>query len=117
MTKQKRERAGTKTPRRDQQPVKEYRTTWKVVGWSQEMIDPKPIAGEHESRERDRRMVRPPRAGTQIKQRRESLKKLGRAVEKQWSSIEEAWDKVTMHLPNERSVRELEIPLMMQRPC
>jgi hypothetical protein len=31
--------------------------------------------------------------GTEILRRRESLKKLGNAVEKQWSSIEEAWDR------------------------
>ena len=49
----------------------------------------------------------------EVKKREKSLENLGNAVEEQWSSIEEAWDIVTTQLPNEQSVREMEIPLKM----
>ena len=73
---------------------------------------------QRENRTEDRKDAREwSHTEVEIKKREESLERLGRAVEKQWSSIEEAWDIVTTHLPNEQSVREMEIPLKWQRPC
>ena len=45
--------------------------------------------------------------------RKEAQKKLGDAVERRWSSIERAWDKAAMHLPDKTSVQKEEIPLMI----
>jgi len=44
-------------------------------------------------------------------ERERSLGRLGDAVERQWSSIEEAWDIAITHLPDEQSVRKMEMPL------
>jgi hypothetical protein len=49
--------------------------------------------------------------GAETKEREKSLERLGDAVERQWSSIEKAWDIAITHLPDEQSVRKMEMPL------
>ncbi|MCP4098939.1 MAG: hypothetical protein GY748_22165, partial [Planctomycetaceae bacterium] len=49
--------------------------------------------------------------GAETKEREKSLERLGDAVERQWSSIEKAWDIAITHLPDEQSVRKIETPL------